>query len=324
MASMNTTNTIGLNPTTVGVIGLGRMGLAIASRLLHAGHAVIGFDPDEQARKNFDLLQKNLRKKSHHTPATSTLTDLPISCPFIWLMVPAGKIVDDVLEQIVPHVQPKTIIIDGGNSHFPDTVRRAQALAKKNIFYLDCGTSGGLKGKEIGFSLMIGGNEQAYKKAETIFAAIAAPSGYGYMGPSGAGHYVKMVHNGIEYSLLQSYAEGLNLLKHGSYKNLDLALVTQVWSNGSVIRSWIVDLLQEIFATDQDFATISGAIGENFTGQWTLAEAKKQNIDMSLLQHSLKVRALSRESGGDYATKLIALLRNKFGGHPIKNTPGLE
>jgi 6-phosphogluconate dehydrogenase len=192
-------------------------------------------------------------------------------------------------------------------------------LQKNNIHLLDCGTSGGLYGKKKGFSLMIGGDKTVFEKAKPLFQAIAAPQGFGYFGSTGAGHYVKMVHNGIEYSLLQAYAEGFQLLKkNNTYTNFDLEQICEVWKHGSVIRSWIISLSKNIFANDQDFKTISGSIGENLTGRWTLKESKMQNINMPLLEKSLEIRSWSRESGGNYATKIIALLRNAFGGHQIQ------
>ena len=165
---------------------------------------------------------------------------------------------------------------------------------------------------------MIGGNEKPFSQVEEIFKAIAAPNGYGYMGPSGSGHYVKMIHNGIEYALLQSYAEGLHLIKDGHYDNLDLEKITDVWSNGSVIRSWITDLLNNIFSQDQQLTDISGEIGENKTGRWTLDEAKKQQVPIDLIERSLDIRTKSRKDGGNFGTKVVAMLRNQFGGHPVK------
>jgi len=293
----------------IGLIGLGRMGNAIAYRLRKGKHAVVAYDRDKDAVK---------KVKQIGVKAAQSIEDLAKQCGIVWLMVPAGDVVDNSLEELKPHLKAHDIIIDGGNSHFEDTVRRAKSCARKKIYYLDCGTSGGIKGKSIGFSLMVGGNEGAYEKIKPILKSLAAPRGYGYMGPSGAGHYVKMVHNGVEYALLQAYADGFNLLKNGDYKDLDLETIANVWSNGSVIRSWIVDLLSEIFEDGQDFKTISGAIGENKTGLWTMQEAKKYDVPQELLDRALHARSWSRKTGGNYATKLVALLRNKFGGHPVK------
>jgi 6-phosphogluconate dehydrogenase len=292
----------------VGVIGLGKMGNAIVFRLMNAGFKVIGFDPDLKARKH---------AATYGAHVTDTLEHIPQKARIMWLMIPAGNLIDTVLKQLQPSLQREDIIIDGGNSHYTDSVRRAKMLKKKGIHFIDCGTSGGLAGKLKGFSLMIGGNEQTVKKLEPIFKALAAPKGYGYMGPSGAGHYVKMVHNGIEYALLQGYAEGFNLLRHGAYKKLDLEEISRVWSHGSIIRSWILDLAHAIFKRDQAFGSLSGDIQEGGTGRWVVEEAYAQKIPAVLIEDALSIREWSRTTGGDYATKLVALLRHEFGGHAV-------
>ncbi len=203
----------------IGMIGLGRMGNAIATRLSIAGHTVFGFDPNIQARK---FAQEEGIK------TVTTLEDLAKEVRIFWLMVPAGDIVDTTIARLLPNLQKGDTIIDGGNSKFSDSVARAKSLQEKEINFVDCGTSGGVPAKKDGFSLMIGGDKKVFKKIEPIFKAVAAPQGYAYMGPSGAGHYVKMVHNGIEYGLLQAYAEGFHLLKNGAYKKLDLEKITNV------------------------------------------------------------------------------------------------
>lgn len=293
----------------IGLIGLGRMGCAIAKRLINSKFQVYGFDKDQDACQRI----QNIGGKF------TTIEEIVMHCDKIWLMLPAGKIIDSVLSELInaTNDQHKYIIIDGGNSYFKDSVRRANELEKKNISYLDCGTSGGLHGEEIGFSLMIGGNKKAYQECEEVLKAIAAPNGYGYMGQSGSGHYVKMVHNGIEYALLQSYAEGFQLLKEGSYKNLNLEEVSKVWINGSVIRSWILQLSQSIFEKDQDFKSISGKIGGGQTGTWAAENAKENGISVPMINEALEIREWSQKTGGNYATKLVALLRNEFGGHKL-------
>lgn len=294
---------------TVGVVGLGRMGLSIVYRLVQAGHHVIGFDFDRQACKLAQELGAN---------CVEQLVDIAKNINALWLMVPAGGPVDEVINHLLPVLSKDTVIIDGGNSNFYDSIRRFEFLAQQNIDFLDCGTSGGLHGREIGFSLMIGGKKSAYEKIESLFQVLAAPNGYGYMGPAGAGHYVKMVHNGIEYSMLQAYAEGFHLLKQGHYQNLDLEKISSVWSNGSIIRSWCLELAHQVFVQDQALDTVSGEIGENKTGQWTIDEAHRADVPMDMLEKALALRAWSRASGGNYATKVVAMLRHQFGGHPVK------
>jgi len=293
----------------IGIIGLGRMGSAIAHRLQLANHTVFGFDTHQPARIN---------AQNDGITCKENLHDVCKNVSVLWLMLPAGAIIDDVLNSIKGDVKPGTIIIDGGNSFYQDSVARAKRLEQMQISFLDCGTSGGLHGKDHGFSLMIGGNPEAFEKAKPAFEAIAAPQGIIYAGPSGAGHFVKTVHNGIEYALLQAYGEGFHLLKEGPYKDLNLQAIASAWNHGSVIRSWILELAEQIFIRDQNFSEISGAIGENLTGQWTVKTAKQLGIPVTLIEDALKIRAQSRETGGNYATKLVALLRNEFGGHEVK------
>ncbi len=294
---------------TVGVVGLGRMGQSVAYRLKKSGFSVVGFDFSENACNDAKIIGIDV---------ASSLQDLGKHARIIWLMVPAGKPVDDVIQEMSQSFQADDIIIDGGNSFYKDSVRRAQELAKRNVHFLDCGTSGGLHGREIGFSLMIGGDKQSFHRIEDVFKAIAAPHGYQHLGTSGAGHFVKMVHNGIEYALLQAYAEGFQLLKEGPFQNLDLEHVASVWNHGSIIRSWIVELSKNILSHDQSFKDVSGNIGENLTGRWTVDVAKEYNIPVRTIEEALDIRAWSRETGGNYATKFVALLRHEFGGHPVK------
>lgn len=290
------------------VIGLGRMGYAIASRLLNDGHEVWGFDTDSN----------NLQSASSLGVETvSDVSDLKGFVNIFWLMVPAGQVVDNIINQLLTFAKPGVVIIDGGNSNFNDSVRRYKVLKEKEINFIDCGTSGGVHGKELGFSLMVGGDKNIFDELEPIFRSLTVSGGYAYMGPSGAGHYVKMVHNGIEYALLQSYAEGFHLLKDGQYKDLDLAKISDVWNHGSIIRSWILDLAHNIFMENQELTDISGKIGENNTGRWTLDEAKNRGVPVDLIERALNIRAMSRKTGGNYATKIVALLRNQFGGHPF-------
>lgn len=292
-----------------GIVGLGRMGLAIAKRLIAANIILVGYDPDENS------MQQAINAGVIAAP---TLQSLAQSVDSIWLMVPIDK-VDRIIENLLPHLRPKTIIVDGGNSFYQDSMRRAQFLAEHSIDFLDCGTSGGVHGQEYGFCLMVGGEIETYKKVEPFLEKIAAPHGYAYMGRSGTGHYVKMVHNGIEYGLLQAYAEGFELLKQGSFASeLDLEKISGVWQEGSVIRSWLLSLAHNVFKEDQEFKNISGYVAEGGTGKWTMDEAEKYRIAMPVLHASLEQRRLSRIDGGTYATKLIALLRNQFGKHAVR------
>ncbi len=295
---------------TVGVVGLGRMGFAIAQRLLQAGFSVVGIDED-QAKKDAATAAGMVFAASYQ--------ELAQSAQIIWLMVPAGAIVDTVLAVLLPHCSPGKIIIDGGNSFFKDSVRRHAALAEQGVEFIDCGTSGGLHGSTLGYSLMIGGDGIAVAKCMPIFKAVAMqPGGYQHVGPAGAGHYVKMVHNGIEYALLQAYGEGFQMIKEGPYKGLDCAGVAKVWNHGSIIRSWICQLAEEFLVKDQTLDNISGVIGENKTGQWTVEVAKDHGIPVETIEKSLAIRAWSRATGGNYGTKIVAKLREAFGGHSVQ------
>jgi 6-phosphogluconate dehydrogenase len=330
----------------IGLVGLGRMGQAIAARLLASGIDVIGYDrylkqaPDLSIHEQKDFQaqcafcadfthggQPRCAQPENSADARaqergtfrleSNLGAVAREARIIWLMVPAGNIVDEVIAQLMPHLQEEDIVIDGGNSFFQDSIRRFNLLKEHAIQFIDCGTSGGLHGRCLGFSLMIGGDPKAYNRCEQAFRAVAAPNGYAHVGPAGAGHYVKMVHNGIEYGLLQAYAEGFQILKEGHYKELDLARISALWNHGSIIRSWILQLACEVFTQDQELKDIYGAVAEGGTGLWTVQEANRHGIPAELIKQALTIRAQSRQTGGNYATKVVALLRHAFGGHPV-------
>jgi 6-phosphogluconate dehydrogenase len=295
----------------VAIIGLGKMGEALAYRALQAGHEVFGFDVNADSCA---IAQKTGVRIVH---TINGFADKNIQV--FWLMVPQGALVDTVIAQLRPMLKGGNIIIDGGNSKFTDSMRRAQELALLDVFFIDCGTSGGIHGRENGFCLMVGGNKEAYNTIVPLLLSVATPGGYEYIGPSGAGHYVKMVHNGIEYGLLEAYAEGFNLLKNGEFKNthLDLEKIASLWNHGSVIRSWILDLVVDIMKEDRELNDIEGNVASTGMGKWTVEEAHKSGIPVPVIEESLKVRAWSEKTGGNYATKIVAMLRNKFGGHAV-------
>ena len=293
----------------IGLIGFGKMGQAIAYRLRQSNISVFCFDLNQesldQATKIGIVPADSLQKLAEHTS-------------IFWVMVPVGPSVEKTIHELQKYIKKGAIIIDGGNSKFFDSIVRYEQLKEKEIHFLDCGTSGGLQAKELGFSLMVGGDKSVYEQVEPLLKIIAAPGGYNYMGPAGAGHYVKMVHNAIEYGILQSYAEGFHLLKDGQYKNLDLQKIATTWQNGSVIRSWLLNLAKNIFTKNIDVSSFDGKIAQGGTGKWAVEEAEKQNVTFSVIKESLQVRNESQKTGGNYATKLVALLRNQFGGHEAK------
>ncbi len=292
----------------IGVIGLGTMGGPIAKKLRAMDAHLVAYDVNSSVREQF---------KEEGFTVADDIGELSSNSDFIWIMVPAAA-VDAVLSELCPCTKASTIIIDGGNSHYKDSVRRHKELELRKLFFLDCGTSGGLWGTEHGFSVTIGGDFAIFKRAEPLFRLLAAsPTAYCYVGPSGSGHYVKMVHNGIEYALLQSYAEGIHLLHSGSYKKLDLAGITKVWLEGAIIRSFILQLAHDILVKDQALNSIKGIVGETGTGRWTVEEAQAHQIPVCLIEEALHIREESRRTGGNYATKLVALMRHTMGGHPV-------
>jgi 6-phosphogluconate dehydrogenase len=297
----------------VGVIGLGRMGNAIAYRLVNGGHEVVGFDNDARART---------QAKEAGIAIARDLKDLASRVSIFWVMVPAGPITDAVINQLLDLIKDGDIVVDGGNSFYKDSVIHAEKVSAKRGFFLDCGTSGGVRGREDGFCLMVGGNNDVYDQIEPLLEAISVPGGYAHVGPTGAGHYVKMVHNGIEYGLMQAYAEGFHLLRDGTYEyeNIDLHQIAALWNKNAVIRSFLLELTTEIFAQDQLLEAISGEVAESGMGKWTVDEAHAHDVPVRVIEESLKVRAWSRETGGNFATKIVAMMRKKFGGHSVKKS----
>jgi 6-phosphogluconate dehydrogenase len=295
----------------LGVIGLGRMGRIVVDRCLAAGHDVVAFDVDETAIA--DAVEAGA------TPAES-IEDLAVQLGNerrIWLMVPAGDPVDAALAELSGTLEADDVVVDGGNSHFEDSVRRA---GETDAAYLDCGTSGGPAGAEHGFSLMVGGPGWAYEAMTPVFDAVATgPEGHGRMGPAGAGHYVKMVHNGIEYALMEAYGEGFELLANGRY-DLDLESVARTWTNGAVIRSWLLELCEEAFREEgSDLGDVADHVAGGSTGTWTVQEALEQEVPVPLIYGALAERFGSRAPDeGRFARRLANRLRYGFGRHEVR------
>jgi 6-phosphogluconate dehydrogenase len=297
----------------LGVIGLGRMGRIVVDRCLAADHDVVAFDLDEAAVAD--------AADAGATPADSVadLAERLDDPKRIWLMVPAGEAVDAALDDLAPHLDGDDVVVDGGNSHFEDSVRRAEST---DAAYLDCGTSGGPAGAELGFSLMIGGPVWAYAAMEPVFDAVATgPDGHDRMGPVGSGHYVKMVHNGVEYALMQAYGEGFELLHEGRY-DLDLEAVARTWNNGAVIRSWLLELCEEAFREEgTDLGTVADHVAGGSTGTWTVRESLEREVPLPLIYTALAERFDSRATGdgeGRFARRLANRLRYGFGRHEIE------
>ncbi|MFW5965663.1 MAG: phosphogluconate dehydrogenase (NAD(+)-dependent, decarboxylating) [Halodesulfurarchaeum sp.] len=292
----------------LGVIGLGRMGKIVVDRVLEAGHDVVAFDIDGAA------VAEAAEAGATSAEAISDLAGTLAEPRRIWLMVPAGDPVDAALDELDPHLEPADVVIDGGNSNFHDSVRRAEETPAQ---YLDCGTSGGPAGAELGFSLMVGGPRDAYEAMAPIFDAVATgPEGHEHFGPPGAGHYVKMVHNGIEYALMQAYGEGFELLAEGRY-DLDLQAVARTWTNGAVIRSWLLELAEEAFREEgSDLDDVADFVAGGSTGTWTVQEALEQEVPLPLIYQALAERFGSRTEGR-FSRRLANRLRYGFGRHEI-------
>ncbi len=292
----------------VGVIGLGKMGGPIAHKLQEVACELVVYDINPAVMQEY---------KNKGFMLAKSITDLSARTDIMWVMVPQRHL-DTVLTNLCACTEPGAIIIDGGNSFYKDTIRRAHDLAERNLEFLDCGTSGGLWGAQHGFSMTIGGKKETFERAELVFQLLAAEaSSYGHVGPSGAGHYAKMIHNGIEYAMFEAYAEGFQLLHEGTYEDLDLAAISKIWESGSIIRSWILQLTHDILVHDQHLDTIKGVVGESGTGRWTVEEAERHDLPVPVIKESLAVRVWSQKTGGDYRTKLIALLRHIMGGHLV-------
>jgi 6-phosphogluconate dehydrogenase len=295
----------------IGIIGLGRMGAAVAMRLIGGGFSVHGYDPNQGHYHTFAA-------QGMHTH--TSLESIAAKSNILWLMVPAGALIDTIINQLIPHLQKNSIIVDAGNSHFKDAVHRAELLNKHEHEFVDCGTSGGIHGLQNGFCLMVGASDKTFKILEPFLQTIACQNGYAHVGPVGSGHLVKMVHNGIEYGIMQAYAEGLDVLKHTHFSDhqLNLEQITQLWQSGSVIRSWLLELTHTILIEHgQELDTVSGKVASSGMGQWTVDTAKEVHVAVPIIAKALEVRAESLQTGGTYATKLVALMRNQFGGHAL-------
>ncbi|MFC7072886.1 phosphogluconate dehydrogenase (NAD(+)-dependent, decarboxylating) [Halovenus rubra] len=292
----------------LGVIGLGRMGQIVVDRTLAAGHDVVAFDVDEEA------VESAVAAGARGTDSIDDLTSVLGSEKRIWLMVPAGDAIDAALDELEPSLTEHDIVVDGGNSHFEDTVCRSERTAAA---YLDCGTSGGPAGAELGFSLMVGGPEWAYEELEPVFDAVATgPKGHNRMGNSGSGHYVKMVHNGVEYALMQAYGEGFELLHEGRY-DLNLEAVASTWNNGAVIRSWLLELCEEAFNEEgSDLGNVADYVAGGSTGTWTVQEALEQEVPLPLIYAALSERFGSRNER--FSRRLANRLRYGFGRHEVR------
>ena len=297
----------------LGMVGLGRMGANMAERLLCGGHRVWGYAPHSAA---VESLAAKGGGRAESLPALTQKLPRPRT---IWIMVPSGAPVDQTIDALTPHLEQGDTLIDGGNSNYKDTQRRAAALARRGVEFVDVGTSGGIWGLREGYSMMVGGPKTAVERLRPIFETLApaADAGWGYVGPSGSGHFAKMVHNGIEYGLMQAYAEGFAILEHKKEFALDLRQVAEIWRRGSVVRSWLLDLIATQLAENPRLEGIAPSVSDSGEGRWTVAEAIDLGVPAPVITLSLIERLSSRDIAS-FSHKLLAALRHKFGGHEIK------
>lgn len=300
----------------IGFIGLGKMGENMAVRLMRHGHTVYGMDLSPESRAIAE---------GHGVKVTddaAKLAGMFQSTPrLFWLMVPAGKITDAVVTQVAGILSPGDVVVDGGNTNYKDSIRHNHELLEHGIHFLDCGTSGGVWGLDNGYCLMIGGPEEGFKAIEPIFQSLTAEGGYAHVGPTGSGHFVKMIHNGIEYGLLEAYAEGFEMLHSATEFGLDLHEITALWNRGSVVRSWILELAERMYEHDQDFIGLEDDVADNGTGRWTVEESLDRAVPLPVISLALQMRFRSRQDQS-YALKTIAALRNQFGGHAVVKKGG--
>ena len=294
----------------IAMLGLGRMGAGMSRRLMLAGHEVVGFDlnPDAVA----DLVKDGALTAESVEDAIKQL-DAP---RVVWLMLPAGRPTQDTIDHVAAILHGGDIVIDGGNSRYIDAVARAAAFQEKGVSFLDAGVSGGIWGLENGFCLMVGGVEEAVEVARPIFEALAPPNGFAHVGPAGAGHYVKMVHNGIEYGLMQAYAEGFELMDAATEFKLDLHQIAALWRNGSVVRSWLLELAERALEDGKALEDIQPVVADSGEGRWTVADAIERAVPLPVITTALFTRFATRDVDA-FGDRLLAALRNQFGGHAV-------
>jgi len=295
----------------LGFIGLGKMGANMVKRLLLDGHEIVGYARREESREK-------VRKEGADT--ADYLENLVLKLPerkVVWLMVPAGEATENTIEKLIPLLSEGDVVIDGGNSYYKDSKRRAEMLAHHGIEFLDSGTSGGIWGLEKGYCIMVGGKKEVFEYVESIFRTLAPEGGYEYIGPAGSGHFVKMIHNGIEYGLLQAYAEGFELMKGKKEFDIDLHKVSRLWNSGSVVRSWLLELAEDMFKENGNLEGIEAYVEDSGEGRWTVLESIEQSVPAPVITDSLFARFGSRQKDS-FAAKSIAALRNQFGGHKMR------
>jgi 6-phosphogluconate dehydrogenase len=296
----------------IGFVGLGRMGLNMVTRLTQGGHSVVAFD------RSADAVARADAAGAKGVATLEAMVEALAAPRAVWVMVPSGDPTESTVTALGRLLAAGDTIVDGGNTNFHDDVRRAQALAAKRIDYIDAGTSGGIWGLQEGYCLMVGGKADVCRRLEPIFITLAPNDGYLRVGDHGAGHYVKMIHNGIEYGLMQAYAEGFELMHASDYK-IDLGAVADLWNHGSVVRSWLLELAARALADDAELAALKGYVEDSGEGRWTLHEGIDRAVPLPVMTAALFTRFRSREDN-PFSERLLAALRNQFGGHAVKKS----
>jgi len=297
----------------IGMIGLGRMGANMTERLLRGGHRVVAYD------RNPAVIQRVVEKGAVGADSLEMLARQLTPPRVVWIMVPAGDPLEQTIAGLLPHLSAGDVLVDGGNSNYKDTLRRAAMLKAQGLYFVDVGVSGGVWGLAEGYSLMVGGEKAVVEWLRPLFEALApAPDkGWGRVGPSGSGHFVKMVHNGIEYGLMQAYAEGFAILKHKAEFGLDLHQVAEIWRYGSVVRSWLLDLTAEALAENPDLRGIKPYVADSGEGRWTVFESIDLDVPAPVIILALLERLRSRDQDS-FTDKLLAVMRDRFGGHGVE------
>ena len=294
----------------IGMIGLGKMGGNMAQRLTMGGHEVVGYDPHPPDAARVQEMKASLAKD-----LAGLVAELPAPRT-VWVMVPAGNITQGTVDALAKLLSPGDLIIDGGNTRFTDDIARAAALEPKGIHYMDAGTSGGIWGLKVGYCLMVGGREDDFRRVEPILKTLAPPDGYLYCGPVGSGHYVKMVHNGIEYAVMQSYAEGFEIMKASRFE-LDLGAIANLWNQGSVVRSWLLELTALALKQDPGLQHLQPWVEDSGEGRWTVEESINTAVPAPVIGLSLMMRFRSRQDNS-FGARMLAAMRQQFGGHAVK------
>jgi len=294
----------------IGMVGLGRMGANMTTRLLGGDHEVVVYDVNPEA------VEKSVAEGATGADSLADLAGKLRAPRAVWVMVPAGTITTETIDALAPILEPGDALIDGGNSRYTQSMEHAANLAKKDVGFADAGTSGGIWGLKNGYCIMVGAEEDTFKRLEPVFATLAPDDGYAHVGPPGAGHFVKMMHNGIEYAMMQAYGEGFELLRSSAHFQLDLGQIAEVWRHGSVVQSWLLDLAASALTKDPDLSSLDDYVEDSGEGRWTIETALENAVPAPTIALSLFRRFSSRQDES-FSNKLLAALRNEFGGHPV-------